>query len=571
MSMKKYSEMTLYKYSTVLIALLLSSVLFAQITVTSNTMTVEQYVQNVLVGAGVTISNVQYNGGSANVTVSQVGAFSATNSTIGINNGLVMATGDAQLVVGPNNSGSTTLGGGNMGQNDVDLDVIVNPNGTNDACVIEFDFIPIGDSVKFNYVFGSEEYLEWVNSSFNDVFGFFLSGPGITGSYSNNAVNIATIPGTNTAVSINNVNNVSNSSYYIDNGDGFSAPQNTDPTVTQLDGITVVLEAAYAVQCNQTYHIKLAIADAGDTSFDSGVFLEGGSFSSAGVSVEAGIANGDTLLYEGCNSAYFAFAISDTTQDFTVQFDVVGSATNGVDYNQIPDSLTIPAGVSSDTIFVNPTLDTLNDPNEDVTIYIYYETCSGWDTLIASLTITDYVPLYLTLPDSVNICPELDGPFLLEGDWGGGLQPYSFSWSDGSSTSNSTSVAPFATQDYYLSITDGCGDPISDTTTVWVQCPLEEINIFTPNGDGNNDYFIPVNLDDYPNPTIVVFNRWGKIVYEMENYQYDWDGTNYKTGNELNDGVYFYVVTPNSVKYEYNKHKKEEVRRTISGYVHLIR
>ena len=563
--------MTLYKYSTVLIALLLSSVLFAQITVTSNTMTVEQYVQNVLVGAGVTISNVQYNGGSANVTVSQVGAFSATNSTIGINNGLVMATGDAQLVVGPNNSGSTTLGGGNMGQNDVDLDVIVNPNGTNDACVIEFDFIPIGDSVKFNYVFGSEEYLEWVNSSFNDVFGFFLSGPGITGSYSNNAVNIATIPGTNTAVSINNVNNVSNSSYYIDNGDGFSAPQNTDPTVTQLDGITVVLEAAYAVQCNQTYHIKLAIADAGDTSFDSGVFLEGGSFSSAGVSVEAGIANGDTLLYEGCNSAYFAFAISDTTQDFTVQFDVVGSATNGVDYNQIPDSLTIPAGVSSDTIFVNPTLDTLNDPNEDVTIYIYYETCSGWDTLIASLTITDYVPLYLTLPDSVNLCPELDGPFLLEGDWGGGLQPYSFSWSDGSSTSNSTSVAPFATQDYYLSITDGCGDPISDTTTVWVQCPLEEINIFTPNGDGNNDYFIPVNLDDYPNPTIVVFNRWGKIVYEMENYQYNWDGTNYKTGNELNDGVYFYVVTPNSVKYEYNEHKKEEVRRTISGYVHLIR
>ena len=62
---------------------------------------------------------------------------------------------------------------------------------------------------------------------------------------------------------------------------------------------------------------------------------------SAGVSVEAGIANGDTLLYEGCNNAFFAFAISDTSQPFTVQFDVVGTATNGVDYNQIPDSLTI--------------------------------------------------------------------------------------------------------------------------------------------------------------------------------------------------------------------------------------
>ena len=462
-----------------------------QITVTNNSMTVEQYVQNVLVGAGVTISNVQYNGGSANVTIDQVGSFNAVNSNIGINNGLVMATGDAQLVVGPNNDGSQTLGGGNFGQNDVDLDVIVNPNGTNDACVIEFDFVPIGDTIKFNYVFGSEEYLEWVNSSFNDVFGFFLSGAGISGPYSNGAVNIAVIPGSNTPVSINNVNNVTNSSYYIDNGDGVSAPQNTDPTVTQLDGITVVLQAIYAVQCNQTYHIKLAIADAGDTALDSGVFLEGCSFSSAGVSVEAGIANGDTLLYEGCNNAYFAFAISDTSQPFTVQFEVVGTATNGVDYNQIPDSLTIPSGVANATIFVQPIIDGISDPDEDVTIYIFYETCNGWDTLIASLTITDYIPLYLTLPDSINICPEIDGAYLLEGDWGGGIQPYGFTWSNGNTDTNSISISPFSTQDYNLSITDGCGDPVGDTTTVWVQCPLENINVFTPNGDGENDFFIP--------------------------------------------------------------------------------
>ena len=563
--------MSRYKFLTTLLTLTFNIVVCGQITVTSNTMTVEQYVQNVLVGAGVTISNVQYNGGSANVTIDQVGAFSAANSNIGINNGLVMATGDAQLVVGPNNNSGLTQGGGNFGQNDVDLDVIVSPNGTNDACVIEFDFVPIGDTVKFNYVFGSEEYLEWVNSSFNDVFGFFLSGPGINGPYANSAVNIAVIPGSNTPVSINNVNDVSNASFYIDNGDGFSAPQNTDPTVTQLDGITVVLQAIYAVQCNQTYHIKLAIADAGDTALDSGVFLEGGSFSSAGVSVEAGIANGDTLLYEGCNNAFFAFAISDTSQPFTVQFDVVGTATNGVDYNQIPDSLTIPAGVSNDTIFVNPIIDSLSDPDEDVTIYIFYETCNGWDTLVASLTITDYIPLFLSLPDSVNICPQMDGPYELEGAWGGGIQPYNFTWSNGNTVTNSISIAPFVTQDYWLSITDGCGDPIADTSTVWVQCPLEDVNIFTPNGDGSNDFFIPVNLEQYPNPTVIVYNRWGKIVYEMENYQYDWDGTNYKTGNALNDGVYFYVVAPNSSKYDYNEHKKEEVKKTISGYVHLIR
>ena len=155
------------------------------------------------------------------------------------------------------------------------------------------------------------------------------------------------------------------------------------------------------------------------------------------------------------------------------------------------------------------------------------------------------------------------------------MSPYNFLWSDGSTTSDSIILnnisGPFTTQDYFLTITDGCGDPISDTTTIWVQCPLEEINIFSPNSDGTNDYFIPVNLEDYPDPTLIVYNRWGKIVYQMENYNYDWDGTDYKTGNELSDGVYFYVVIPNSEKYEYNSNNKEEIRKTISGYVHLVR
>ena len=175
------------------------------------------------------------------------------------------------------------------------------------------------------------------------------------------------------------------------------------------------------------------------------------------------------------------------------------------------------------------------------------------------------------MPDSVNICPEIDGPYLLEGAWSGGIQPYNFNWSNGNTDTNSISIAPFSTQDYFLTITDGCGDPVMDTTTVWVQCPLENINVFSPDNDGNNDYFIPINLDDYPSPYLVVYNRWGKIVYEKDNYQYDWDGTHYKTGKELNEGVYFYVVSPNSTKYEYLDHKKEDVKRTISGYVHLVR
>ena len=95
--------------------------------------------------------------------------------------------------------------------------------------------------INFNYVFGSEEYPEFVNAGFNDAFGFFLSGPNPTGGMYVDQ-NLAIVPGTaNTPVSIFNVNNVSNSAYYVDNGDGFTAPQNSDPTVIQFDGFTTPL------------------------------------------------------------------------------------------------------------------------------------------------------------------------------------------------------------------------------------------------------------------------------------------------------------------------------------------
>ena len=91
--------------------------------------------------------------------------------------------------------------------NDPDLDQLSTFN-TNDAAVLEFDFIPTGDSLSFNYSFGSDEYNEYVCGSVNDAFGFFLSGPGINGAYSNNAINLAIIPETDgTPVTINSVNN----------------------------------------------------------------------------------------------------------------------------------------------------------------------------------------------------------------------------------------------------------------------------------------------------------------------------------------------------------------------------
>ena len=201
---------------------------------------------------------------------------SETVQHYGIPDGIILSSGQAGYAVGPDDSNSRgynhTLAG------DPDLTSLANNFTTYDAAILEFDFVPQSDTLRFNYVFGSEEYPEYVGSPYNDVFGFFLSGPGIAGPYSGGAENIALIPGTSNAVSINNVNNgysftepasgpCNNCAYYVDNSSGAEV---------QYDAFTTVLTAQAVVVPCQTYHIKIAISDAGDGALDSGVFLEEG-------------------------------------------------------------------------------------------------------------------------------------------------------------------------------------------------------------------------------------------------------------------------------------------------------
>ena len=544
---------------------------FAQITVSNSAPynTANQLINNVLLGGGVSANNTSMFGDAI-----QIGFFNGVNTNLGLDSGIVMSTGDIADL------DPTSFGGGNTPMNtntDPDLLNVANSvpplinqpffvSGIFDVATIEFDFIPTSDTVSFNYVFGSNEYLTWVNSEYNDVFGFFISGPGITGPYSspagfpNGSINIATVPNSTPPlpITISSVNNVLNSQYYIDN-------QFTFPQTVSCNGFTTLFNATTIVQCGETYHIRLALADGSDSSLDSWVFLEAGSFSSNGsVSVSSGIADGDTLLYEGCNAAFFTFDRPDASNDFTVYFDIQGTATPSLDFPLINDSLVIPAGQFTDTVFVYPILDTITEPTETVILNVIYERCNGnLDTSTATIYISDYTPLYLDLPDSLNICSELFESATLQSDWGGGIDPIALNWSNGSDQ-DVIIVSPDSTQYFSLSIYDGCDQEIHDSVLVWNQCPIENINVFTPNNDGINDFFVPVNLDDYPNPSVLVYNRWGKLVYSNENYQYDWDGTHFKSGNELNDGLYYYIVDPESNKYDY-------ATNLINGYVHLIR
>ncbi|MBN2590335.1 MAG: choice-of-anchor L domain-containing protein [Sedimentisphaerales bacterium] len=230
----------------------------AQISVTPMT-TADSLVQSIM-GSGISYSNVSYTG--TNVAS---GTFTG-GSVIGINTGILLTSGLASNVDSVNNSDGITGDNGQSG--DTDLNSLIPGYTTHDATVLEFDFElesgEVGD-LYFNYVFGSDEYNEYVDSSYNDVFGFFLDG-----------TNIALIPGTSTAVAINNVNNGDYSSYYNDND-----PSNGTPTpfAIEYDGFTNVLTAQALDLAEGTHHIKLAIADAGDFILDSGVFIQGGSFS----------------------------------------------------------------------------------------------------------------------------------------------------------------------------------------------------------------------------------------------------------------------------------------------------
>jgi hypothetical protein len=239
-----------------------------------------------LVGPGVSVSNVQFTG--ANVAA---GKFTESNNVVGIQSGVILSSGSVKGVAGPNNTSSfTTI---NNTPSDPQLDAIIAPTPGHDAAVLNFDWVPKGNVVLFSYVFGSEEYPEFVGS-FNDVFAFFLNGK-----------NVTFIPGTPTPVSINNVNGVTNSPFFVNNNPGPPLPGYPVPNPlhdTQMDGYTTVLTAVLIVKPGSTNHVKIAIEDAGDSAYDSWVLIKTNSLAAAAVGSFAPLRytySASTALYSG--------------------------------------------------------------------------------------------------------------------------------------------------------------------------------------------------------------------------------------------------------------------------------
>jgi hypothetical protein len=471
----------------------------AQLTVDSS-QPINLVIQNLL-GPNVQFSNVTFSG-----SADQIGLFNSTTSNLPFPTGVIMGTGGISNAIGPNDSGSSFVTGGNFGATDVDLNTL---DGLmhNDAAILEFDFVATGTSISFDYVFASDEYPEYSGAGscgdVSDVFGFFLSGPGIAGPFSNAADNIALIPGTTQFVSINNLNagcdglalpggaNCNYCQYYINNGDGFTAPFNTNPNYIQYDGLTVVLTAVYEnLECGQTYHIKLAIADVSDTAYDSAVFLKEGSFNVGGSLIESvavtnpgvspipGFPANSILEGDGCYNGQFVITPPPCLlENDTIQLIFSGTATLNEDYNTngVTEIILFP-GVS-DTLFVNGIIDNLVEGTQTVTFgnitagyetieigFIYFNpTTQLQDTATAFLNLVDYVPTELApVTDILNLCPNAVVPVNATSLISNGVPNYVFNWQDSTGATigtNPTQVfAVGSAGNYELTITDFCGN-----------------------------------------------------------------------------------------------------------------
>ena len=474
LSLLKHNNMRfLYAFA---IAMAVSLCAIAQ--TTDQSYTIEQYVTEILIGDGINVSNITLIGGE-----DQLGYMSGAEGVFSVGAGLVLSTDNALNLTDPA-CGANICNGCMGGGTDVDLLNVANSvppligqgfsvSSVNDLCVLEFDFEASGDSIAFNYVFGSDEYLEWVNSSFNDIFAFFLSGPGITGPFAapagfpDGAINIAEVPDSDPLlpITISSVNDVTNPEYYIDNfnNDGIC-----------IDGYTQTFTASAQVQCGETYHIKLAIADGSDTALESFVILEEGSFSSNAIDIVADasiegvdVFLGDTTVVEGCNDATFTVIRPDDSTLDTIILNVSGTAFPGIDYSSTFNEVIMEPGQSSAEITLGVINDNIEEDPEWITIeYVYVNGCG--DTIVTSATIMIRDPDPITLLTEPIGCLDEDDGITLSVTALTGFAPYEYQWDTDPSHTEPTfyydtgGIPDTAT----VIVTDICGS-ITEAQVVW--------------------------------------------------------------------------------------------------------
>lgn len=469
----------------------------AQMTVNSS-VTANQMIQS-LVGQGIAVSNV-----TLNCAAGAYGTFNNGASTnLGINNGIVLTTGSADTVGSANATSGldVSICVGTI-LNDPDLTAI-DPTANNDVCILEFDLIPKCDSLTIRFVFGSEEYPNFVGS-INDLFGFFVTGPNPAGpAYVSQ--NFAVIPG-NIPVTINNINNGNtntgpcmNCAYYIDNSNG---------TTVQYDGMTVVITSGIPMVPCQTYHFKIAIADASDCALDSGVFIDFLSCATgftttsnstpdvcsscngtATVNINGGQgpytyqwlpSGGNAATATGLCAGTYSCLVTDQNSCGIPDTVVVTVGANGSVATTVAQTDATCFGDCNGSLTVTPSTGTPPftyswTPNVSATNtanglcdgqYVVTISDAGGCSVTNTYTITEPTAVAIALSGNNTICA--NGTTTITATTSGGTGPYTVTWDNSLPNGLTQSVSPSTTTTYNATVTDanGCNTVQSFTVNV---------------------------------------------------------------------------------------------------------
>lgn len=504
------------------------------------------FINNNLIGQGVYIWNVKFANAPGNIQKPQIGTFLSNGYTmLQMDSGVVMTTGDVSLAPGPNNGGSNSQSVTGA-YNDTQLGTWTGFSVTS-CSTLDFDFVSISPFVTVNYCFGSEEYPEFVCSSFNDVFAFLITGPSPTTGIMS-TWNAAIIPYTvSTAhpngieVTINAVNQgmvgssgtssqagcyTTYSDFYVSNHTyGASGGPNYAEGV-QYDGFTQKLSAnATLIPCQQ-YHMHISVCNVSDNGYDSGVFLEKKSFNSPSADVSLSHRYADTIE----RSAYtvLPLTLGGTSYSYgnvTVQYG--GTATIGEDYTVVTDSnmsidmvhntFNIGTGNHTLTFHGTPTAD-LSEPKL-IELYLSTSLCAGYpalktyDTIRYILAEDDVVRLRHDTIVAYDTCYQVGVEVVV------GQPPFTFHWmpeTDIDFPYQQYSTATITeSRNYRVAVADTRGH--TDTTDIFVEIRPRNTGIEEARED---------SFELYPNPTagelnvvadgitmVEVYNMAGVCVY----------------------------------------------------------
>ncbi|MBT8271512.1 MAG: gliding motility-associated C-terminal domain-containing protein, partial [Bacteroidia bacterium] len=499
--------------------------------------TVEELVQDVLIDSECNqVFNITWSTGTDFGSTNGIGYFERNGSSWPFESGLIMTSGDVNNAPGPEDE--TISDGSSAWPGDPDLENAITglgPGDTNNASILEFDFIPVIDQLSFDFIFAAEEYGTF-QCTFTDAFAFLLTDSnGVT-------TNLAIVPGTTDPISVLTVRDEafnggcpSVNPEYFDKFYGTGPPEAENPLTSPTDfrGHTVTLTAQATVVPNEQYHIKLVVADDGDTLFDSAVFLAAGSFDIGDIDL------GEDILLSSGNA--------------NCEGDVVT-----LDAGELPDNSSI-AWFQDGVLLDSATGTTL-----DVAVTAFYRaeiTIDGTDCVFADEILVEFFPNPEVSFDEPSIIKCANEAFTLEAQVANAddpnMGPLTYIWElNGEIKQSSSSSSYLLTEDleeegtFTVTVVDdntGCSGQSQLEVVFYENRYCVDIpEGLSPNGDGFNDCLILDHLEDREDIVKAeIFNRYGTKVYELNDYVDQWCGTD-QDGKVLPVGTYFYIIYFNS-------------------------